>query len=425
MRLICSASKADLPAKSPDQLPVLLYGRSESTKVASAGAALAEAINHRHFVIPDLCWDLLSLALSVVTADLAVLKPSSPDGWTREIDLTIAVSTPDFWASQVQLIERMLQFLTTDRWTVSFTASTANRKIPDQPAFANANNVALLSGGIDSLVGVLDLVAAGTKPLVVSQVVLGDGEKQTRFASEIAGGLPHLQFNHNAAAPDSNDLNQRARSIVFLTYGVLAATSLKAHHDGSTIPLYVCENGLISINPPLTESRVGSLSTRTTHPVFMSLFQQLVRNAGFRVRLTNPYQFKTKGEMLAECANQSYLSTNAHLATSCGRYRRMGFRHCGRCVPCLIRRAAFQRWPRTDDTVYVYRDLGRNDSDHSGFDDVRSAAMAVQFYRDAGVDAVLGASLASQLIDDPDPYRVVVDRGLKELEALLSKAGVK
>lgn len=425
MKLICSESKADLPARSPDQLPVLLYGRSDTDEVASVGAAVAEAITHRRLAIPDLGWDLLSLALSVVTADLAVLKPSGPDGWTRDIELTITVSARDFWTSQIGLIEQMLQFLTTDRWRVSFAGGAVKRDVPDKPVLGNGKVVALLSGGIDSLVGVLDLVAAGKKPVVVSQVVLGDGEKQTQFASEIGGGLPHFQFNHNATAPDCNDLNQRARSIVFLGYGVLAAMSLKAHHDGEAIQLYVCENGLISINPPLTESRIGSLSTRTTHPVFISLFQQLVRNAGFKVHLTNPYQFKTKGEMLAECANQPYLSANAHVATSCGRYRRMGFKHCGRCVPCLIRRAAFQRWPHTDETVYVYRDLGRNDADHAGFDDVRSAAMALELYREAGVDAILGASLASPLIDDANPYRGVAERGLKELEALLSKAGVK
>ena len=36
------------------------------------------------------------------------------------------------------------------------------------------------------------------------------------------------------------------------------------------VTLYMCENGFISINPPLTDARLGSLSTRTTHPVYLS-----------------------------------------------------------------------------------------------------------------------------------------------------------
>lgn len=424
MKLICSPTKASLPPLSQTELPVLLYGRTDPKECVSVGAAIAEEIGRRGLVVGHSAWDLLSLALSVIAADSTVLKPKSADGWTREIDLSVAVASPEFWTIQAPLIEQMLRFLTTDIWRVSFVASDHQHPIPKEPAAPTEVSVALLSGGIDSLVGVLDLVANGIKPFTVSQVVLGDAEKQTKFAAEINGGLQHLQLNHNVTWSESNDLNQRARSFVFLAYGVLAATSLKAYRDGASIPLYVSENGLISINPPLTDARLGSLSTRTTHPVFIALVQQLLDNADFRVRLVNPYQFRTKGEMLAECQNQAYLSANAHLATSCGRYRRNGFKHCGRCVPCLIRRAAFHRWPFADNTSYVYNDLSRNDADHSGFDDVRSASMALAVVRESGIDALLGASLASRLITDIAPYREVVARGLQELDAFLSNAGV-
>jgi hypothetical protein len=72
-----------------------------------------------------------------------------------------------------------------------------------------------------------------------------------------------------ATAPGSHSVNersQRARSIIFFAYGVLAATALKRYHDGQPVTLYVCENGFIAINPSLTTARLGSLSTRTTHP---------------------------------------------------------------------------------------------------------------------------------------------------------------
>lgn len=424
MKLICSPTKASLSPASKSELPVLLYGRADAKEYVSVGAAIAEEIGRRGLVVERTIWDLLSLALSVIAADSAVLKPKSADGWTREIELNVEVSSPEFWTDQAPLIEQMLRFLTTDIWQVSFVESTHQHPTPKEPAAPPEVAVALLSGGIDSLVGVLDLAAKGIKPFTVSQVVLGDAEKQTKFAAEISGGLPHLQLNHNVTWAGSNDLNQRARSFIFLAYGVLAATSLKAYSDGATIPLYVSENGLISINPPLTDGRLGSLSTRTTHPVFIALVQQLLDNANIRVRILNPYQFRTKGEMLAECLDQKYLLANAHLATSCGRYRRNGFKHCGRCVPCLIRRAAFHRWPFADTTNYVYSDLSRNDADHLAFDDVRSAAMALAVFRESGVDSILGASLASPLITDIAPYREVVTRGLQEVDAFLSSAGV-
>jgi hypothetical protein len=126
-------------------------------------------------------------------------------------------------------------------------------------------------------------------------------QKQVRFASQIGSGLSHLQLNHNAKCPGQHERSQRARSIVFLAYGVLLATALRRYGDGDEIPLFVCENGFISVNPPLTTGRLGSLSTRTAHPVFFGQFQRLLDVAGLRVRITNPYEFVTKGEMLANC----------------------------------------------------------------------------------------------------------------------------
>jgi hypothetical protein len=46
--------------------------------------------------------------------------------------------------------------------------------------------------------------------------------------------------------------------------------------------------------------RLGSLSTRTSHPAVLQMLQQILDAGNFRVRLVNPYQQKTKGEMLLE-----------------------------------------------------------------------------------------------------------------------------
>ena len=164
---------------------------------------------------------------------------------------------------------------------------------------------------------------------------------QSYFASKLGNGLSHLQLNHNVKCPGAKERSQRARSLIFLAYGVLVASALRRHKDGKVIDLYVCENGFISINPALTGSRLGSLSTRTTHPVFISVYQELLDIAGLAVKVRNPYQFKTKGEMLAGCQDQPFLAKFAAESTSCGRFARNGFVHCGRCLPCLIRRAAF------------------------------------------------------------------------------------
>ena len=425
MNLIAAPADHSLLKAATAETQIVLYAQPQRTAQGSAGEAAFNLIRKRRLNPAPRAWDLLSIALAVVAADNGVERRTSPDGWTRQIDLTVAVADADFWITQSEAIQALLRFLTTDIWTLNFLDGGIS-PVPFKDAATPAEtSSALLSGGLDSLIGALDLAGAGTRPYLVSQVSDGDKQQQTFFASQIGGGLSHLQLNHNASIPGAGDNSQRSRSIVFFAYGILVATATTAYQSGAGAKLYASENGFISINPSLTPARLGSLSTRTTHPIYLAMFQRILDDAGLRVAITNPYQHKTKGEMLAQCINQPFLLAHAHTATSCGRYGRFGYRHCGRCMPCLIRRASFHHWGQPDRTVYVYDQLGKNDPDHAAFDDVRAAAMAVAVLKSSGVQSVLGASLTSQHLADPAPYADTVKRGLEELGSFLAAQGVK
>lgn len=425
MNVVCAPVDWSFGPHRPADLEVVLFSHADRPDRGAAGASIIRAVKKAKLLPDPRAWDLLSLALSVTAADLGVRRNGSPDGWTREINLQVALSDPSFWSEQRPLLEDQLRFLTTDRWTVTFADGGALPSPPNRVVRPYDDSVSLLSGGLDSLVGAIDLVSRqGRRPFLVSQVVPGDKKKQARFASRIGSGLNHLQLNHNTKCPGQHERSQRARSIVFLAYGVLLATALRRHSGGEEIPLFVCENGFISVNPPLTAGRLGSLSTRTAHPVFLNQFQRLLDKAGLRVRITNPYEFVTKGEMLTDCDDQPLLEALAHTSTSCGRFARNGYQHCGRCVPCLIRRASFHAWRSQDSTTYRYSDLSQNDANHARFDDVQSAGMAVAQIRTDGLDRWLGASLSSTLINDTAPYREVVKRGIEELAQFLSALGV-
>lgn len=424
MRIICAPSNFDFGAEDADAT-VVLYARSDDDSIGSAGAAIKETILRRKLKPDDRAWDFLTIALSVMAADLAGHRDRSSDGWTRNFELSIAVLDPSFWNSQVTLLEEMLWFLTTDRWKISFREGGNSLEISDPLYPQHEDCTLLLSGGLDSFVGLLDLSAEGKHPLIVSQSVRGDSEKQRDFARQCRN-RSHLQLNHNANVPDPEEPpSQRGRSIVFFAYGVIAATSLAAYRAADEIILYVCENGFITVNPPLTDIRIGSLSTRTCNPVLISLLQRILDNAGLRVRIVDPYRFKTKGEMLVECADQKALLGNAHKTTSCGRFGRYGYKHCGKCIPCLIRRAAFRKWGIKDQTEYVFSDLAMANTDPERFDDVRAAALALAVIDADGFDRWLGATLSSPLISEKDQVRAVIDRGLAELSSLLDHFGVR
>lgn len=428
MRLVCAPS--DYAFQEDGSLNVILYGQrglpaGDQSLRGSAGQAAMSAVRRAQLRTPSRAWDLLSIALSVVTADVAVVRDTSPDGWTREIELTVAVIDPDFWQAQAIALETALKFLSTDCWRLTFVGGGLQPPPPRRPIRPAEDCAVLLSGGLDSLIGAINLAGEGKKPIAVSNIVRGDGQNQTTFAAAIDGGLRHLALNHNATSPWKKEDSQRARSLTFLAFGILAATALAKYQDGEEITLYVCENGFIALNPPLTGARLGSLSTRTAHPEFLNRIRDILRAAGLRVKIVNPYEHRTKGEMLTNCTDQTKLKALATSSVSCGRYRVFGYKHCGRCVPCQVRRAAFLAWGQPDTTGYIFDQLGKGDADHARFDDVRSVAMALAEVKADGLDAWLGSALAYPRIGDTAPLRDLIQRGLDEFQTLHQHYGVR
>lgn len=129
-------------------------------------------------------------ALGVVGADRLVNRvQTSADGWTREIDLTVAVNDPGQWQSLSDQIEQMLSFLTGDFWSLRFVESGYHPRPPKQGVGSRPETcVALLSGGLDSLIGAIDMEADGQeKPVYVSNRVRGDVAKQEENSRNEAG----------------------------------------------------------------------------------------------------------------------------------------------------------------------------------------------------------------------------------------------
>ncbi|WP_426703131.1 Qat anti-phage system QueC-like protein QatC [Rhodanobacter sp. Col0626] len=395
---------------------VVLFDTGKPGRDVHAGADVIRRVKRGCMVVDSLAWDFVAIALSAYAADSSSLRSKSPDGWTREFDLTVAVRHPDVWNNLAEELTRTLAFLSTDRWTIRFIPGGIAPPSPRKPHRPELDDVVLLSGGLDSLVGALDLAAQGKSLLAVSKLVRGDGERQRRYAKRICKG--HHVFNDSTKTLRNAESSQRTRSLVFIAFGVLVATSLARYNRDEGATLYLCENGFIAINPPLTGLRLGSLSTRTAHPVFLAGLTRLFEGAGIRVGVENPYRHKTKGEMLTECLDQARLEELATDSTSCGRFQKFNYHHCGRCIPCQVRRASLLAWGDVeDDTGYVYDDLSINDHQHAAFDDVRAVAMAtIAVKTDFG--AWLGNALGSPDVPDRAALRDMLRRGIGELAAL-------
>ena len=236
---------------------------------------VVETFRNRGVLPPPVVMDLLRLAMTAYAADMGVPRSSAYDAWTRDLSMHIPVQDPDLWSAALPILPEMLGFLTGDHWTIHCRALTATPP-PDEAKprdVPEADAVSLFSGGLDSFAGTIDRMREGQTLVLVGHHGMGTTNKaQERAHATIETAYPDrtvlLPFYVQGPPPLGNEPERttRSRSFLFLSLGTATAAAVKPG-----MPLVVPENGLISLNPPLTDSRSGSLSTRTNPPAFHRL----------------------------------------------------------------------------------------------------------------------------------------------------------
>lgn len=419
MKVLCSAPEhlpTDIPA---GERAFALFKSAKRLGVGTIARGFRGSLKRKGLAPHPQAWDFLQFCLAVCAADLACLRHNSADGWTRMIALTVGLHEPLRWAPLKQHLEKMLKVLTGDYWCLTFVDGGTPPPNGRQRSI-DRDCVSLLSGGLDSLIGGIDLTERGRRPIFVSQLAHEDSQRQRNYAALLGGAATHRQWSHGISFSGPREASTRARSLAFYGFAVLAASQIQRTPSQVFIP----ENGFICVNPPLVPGRVSSLSTRTSHPLFIGMMQELLDGLGLEVKFELPYRFKTKGQMLRECLNQELLRAWAADSTSCGRFRTYNRTHCGRCVPCMIRKGAFLAWnPGLDSTRYEYNSLAASEKS-SGPDDPMAAALAVLTVEEKGLDHFLGATLVFAQPGERTAYRQVLAAGLDELGALLRRDGV-
>lgn len=351
---------AFLPSPALNRISVLMYGRRPSIEGgACVGGPVLRSVRRLGVPANSAAFDLLTVAMAVTAADTFVNKQESDDGWSRDLRLHIPLSDPISWVQAVPLLEQALHFLSGDKWQIHILQGGMGIPIPQSRGnrinIAQHDSVSLFSGGLDSAIGVLDLISHNRRPILVSHSYRGDAERQNFIWRHLPVPLGRFSAVANPVSwlNSVNDVQMRTRSFNFLAFGVLVAATM-AERGVTAVPveLFVPENGLIALNPPLTLRRIGALSTRTTHPYFLLLMQRVLETLGIPVRIINPYADRTKGEMIQQCTDPVTLNRIAQYTVSCGKWKRTNMQ-CGKCVPCIIRRASFHAASYPDPTPYA------------------------------------------------------------------------
>ena len=309
--------------------------------------------------------DLMVISEFVYYCDRLFLRETAIDGWKREISMDIPLLNDGIFVENLDLLQNLLNFLTGDDWTLSFHSRKLTdweekiRLKCDEKDGEIFQDICMFSGGLDSYIGAIDLLEEGRIPIFVSHYGGSKGTLpyQESLKEKLMNVYPTLEaeqfFQFYIAPQNVKEDTTRSRSFLFFSHAIVVASSVKAQR------LIVPENGFISINVPLTFARSGSSSTRTTHPYYFKLFQELLSNLGLNIEIFNPFKFLTKGQMIQDCQNQQLIRETAEDTMSCSKpdYARWkGYNepvHCGFCIPCTIRRASFFVGGIDDKTPYL------------------------------------------------------------------------
>ncbi|MEM6516842.1 MAG: Qat anti-phage system QueC-like protein QatC [Bacteroidota bacterium] len=378
---------------------------------------------------PDsLSTDFANIALAVYSIDqIAGRSDLGYYGWSRYFELNIPVYNYKSWVAVREEFEKTLSFLSGDKWLLKFRVC----KNPF-PNFSlsefSAKRVCLFSGGMDSFIGITDLISNTDRLATVShhkggnsgelstQKELVDLLKKEFKKKEILPYYFYVQANKNEIL--KGERTQRARSILFIALALLVANS-----SGPKTKVIVPENGFISLNLPLTPARGGSHSTKTTHPKYLSSLNHIFTTVGIKNEIVNPYRFMTKGEMFSNSKLPNFVSKHITKTLSCSKpgyyqqWKGAKNRQCGHCVPCIIRRSSMYLLKKDSPKNYVKDVI----SSKQKFTDYNAFKIAIARY--SNKDKIRLAFLKQGFMNIPEydlkRYVNMYQRGLKEVRSFI------
>lgn len=367
--------------------------------------------------------DLSRVCMAAFLADQRFGRDST---WARELEVAVEVQDSVRMEAIRDELEVLLFWLTGDDWRLSFL--TRKRKRPKSSDVAPAENVALLSGGLDSACGA---ALSGEDVLYIGHwdnKAVGHAQKATAAALEsLFGGPPrYVRIAARIEAAQRREATTRSRSLLFMALAVAAATGVGA------ATVLVPENGFTSLNPPLGANRGGAYTTRSTHPTTFVYLAHILAALDLDVNVINPHFALTKGEILSEVARQRGVDAVEGLvrgSLSCAKLLGHRFKGgnpnigCGTCIACMTRRGAVRSALGHDPTEYLYERLysarksaPENFAAWQKFSSMTADVDAVRAHigwRPSDHDLVAIGPLPDDF--DEDAALKLLDRGMKEL----------
>lgn len=421
----------------PNEILEVQIDQASSNKLVKSN--ILRSLEKSRLIPNNTAYDLVNFALAIYTIDQVVSRELNGfQGWSRYLKVNFPVNDLKLWNNVKDDFSAHLSFLSGDKWNFVFRQNEVLRDY-ELPALKNPEGftkVSLLSGGLDSFIGAVDLLSSNDKPLFVSHYKTSENKVQNDLIDILKENFGEEAFqsqkfwvqpNQNSQLAEKEN-SSRARSFLFITLGITVANCLS-----DQIPLILPENGLISLNIPLTKSRLSSHSTRTTHPYFISGLNNIFKKLGIANEILNPYRFKTKGEMIVNCREREFLCQNIDKTISCSHPENSRFQgkepglNCGYCVPCIIRQSAEKKggYNNTNYAIGNVRQSPPSQKTKKG-SDLRAFKMGIERFSNLNsrhslaLQIIRSGPIPYQNTEELDEYISVYKRGMDEVRDFLN-----
>jgi 7-cyano-7-deazaguanine synthase in queuosine biosynthesis len=300
--------------------------------------------------------DLIEIASYVYAADCATRRGTgwqeqSIETWSRDFHFVVPVRDITFWQRDdvKAILTRVLKFLSNDEYRFDFTELIDQRPTQEYLQFSEdedwpfyeVDRVLMFSGGLDSLAGAVSSVAKGENLVLVSHRSVGTLDKRQKDLFRQLKVTYHVPMLHipvwiNKEMRLGREPTQRTRSFLYGALGTIVGESLRAGG------VRFFENGIVSLNLPVADEVLRARASRTTHPVALTLLQELFRYVTERdFHVDNPFLFHTKTdvvETIAQLGGQDMIAYTCSCAHSMFKPKTQW--HCGNCSQCIDRRIA-------------------------------------------------------------------------------------
>jgi hypothetical protein len=349
--ILCGGAPAPPRAKQDDLLALDLNG-----PLANVNLRITNIAERLSSDVPDVLTDLIEIATYVYSADQAVTRGGDGvvafgQNWRRKFTFHIPVRELEFWLLPVvqECLRDTLSFLSDDEYDFKFGKQQEATPIQRYLEFAESadqhdelDEVLLFSGGLDSLGGAVQegvcngrrvgLVSHRSNPKIHS--------KQKQLVEDLNRLCARKPFHIPVWANKDKELGkehtQRSRSFLYAALAFAVARAYKLDR------LRFYENGVVSLNLPISEQVIGARATRTTHPQVLNGFAKLFSEiTGSPFAVENPFLWLTKSEVVDVVGDGGCAELIKHSASCTHTIDQTKLHtHCGRCSQCIGRRFA-------------------------------------------------------------------------------------